>query len=239
MDLAGLTSQGAGAAARGACALVPAGSTEQHGGLAPLGCDTVIAMEICRRAAGISGAVCAPPLWYGHSPSHAGFPGTVSLSAGALASVVRDVAAGLALSGFGHVIFLSGHGGNRGPALCGLSEAASCTGASFRYLGYWDLPGAAEEERRIFGGPTGWHASAAEVSMYMHLVPSFMPEPGAMKAYPPSPAPGEVLSPCAWRRRYPDGPAGVDVSMIDPERGAEYLSFLSGALASVIPPGGG
>jgi creatinine amidohydrolase len=197
-------------------------------------------MEICARAAAISGAFCAPPLWYGHSPSHADFPGTVSLAAGTLASLVRDVAAGLAGSGFGRVILLSGHGGNRGPVLCGLSEAASCSpGASFRYFGYWDLPGAAEEERRIFGGPTGWHASAAEVSMYMHMVPSFRPEAGAMKAYPPSPAAGEVLSPSAWRSRYPDGPAGVDVSMIDPERGGEYLSFLSGALASVIAPGGG
>ncbi len=215
--------------------LVPLGSTEQHGGLAPVDCDTVVAGSVCAGAAEACGAVSAPPLPYGYSDSHLAFAGTVSLSSFALSVAVEDFVRSLYGEGFRNILFLSGHGGNRSPVMTGIERVGrECPGARLLYMGYWDIPGALEEEVRVFGKPTGYHASAVEVSIYMHLRPEFTPDPSAMRRYPPSPLPGEHLDAHEWRSRYPDGPAGVDAGLIDPEKGREYLGFLVAGLAGFV-----
>lgn len=216
-------------------ALVPAGSTEQHGPLAPIGCDAAVASAVCLRAAEKTGVVCTPCLHLGMSSSHMAFPGTVSLEPGTMSAVVRDVLVSLAAHGFGEILILNGHGGNRGPCVAGMAEASlKAPGLRSRFMGYWELPGAAEMERKLFGLHSGYHATAAEVSIYMHLNPRFRPDPSSLKRYPPSPEPGAVLDSAEWRRRYPEGPAGVDARMVDADRGASLLDFLVGALAGVI-----
>ena len=71
-------------AADGVLAL-PLGSTEQHGPHLPLSTDTDLAVELCRRlAAARPACVVAPPLPYGSSGEHRGFPGTVSIGQAAL-----------------------------------------------------------------------------------------------------------------------------------------------------------
>lgn len=216
-------------------ALVPAGSTEQHGPLAPVGCDAAVASAVCLRAAERAGVVCAPCLHLGMSSSHMAFPGTVSLEPATMSAVVRDVLVSLAAHGFREVLVLNGHGGNRGPCVAGMAEASlRAPGLRSRFMGYWELPGAAGMEREMFGPHSGYHATAAEVSVYMHLNPWFRPASSALKLYPPSPESGKVLDPEEWRRLYPEGPAGVDGGMIDAGRGAAFLDFLVGALEGVI-----
>lgn len=215
--------------------LVPAGSTEQHGPLAPVGCDAVIAEAICTGAAGGTGVVCTPCLHFGMSSNHMAFAGTVSLEPETMSSVVRDVLVSLATHGFRDMMILNGHGGNRGPCVAGMAEASiSSPGIRSRFLGYWELPGASEMELELFGPRSGYHATAAEVSMYMHLFPGFEPEPSSLKEYPPSPAPGAVLSAGEWRMAYPDGPAGVDARRIDPAAGARFFEFLVQSLSTEL-----
>ena len=43
------------------------GSTEQHGGFAPLGTDTYVALALAAAGAKRTGALAAPPLWFGWS----------------------------------------------------------------------------------------------------------------------------------------------------------------------------
>ncbi|MDR1536294.1 MAG: creatininase family protein [Planctomycetota bacterium] len=92
-------------------AILPIGSTEQHGPAAPLGVDTYAAIAVAGDAARQAGVVVAPPLWFGDSPHHLGFPGTISLRSGTLAAVVKDVVHFLARNGFRRFIFLNGHKG--------------------------------------------------------------------------------------------------------------------------------
>jgi creatinine amidohydrolase len=212
---------------------IPLGSTEQHGALAPLHCDAAVALELCRRASDTAGTVCAPVLPYGSSECHRGFPGTVSLSRRTLSSVVEDIVGSLVPHGFRTILFLSGHGGNRAPvedALGGLEGLHP--GVRLEYRGYWSLPGAREIEERLFEGRSGYHATAAEVSMYMHLFPGFCLPPEAVHRYPPSP-PGPMSS-LEWLEAYPEGPAGVDARQISPAKGAELFDFLRGSLAGVL-----
>jgi len=213
---------------------LPAGSTEQHGEMARLGCDALVAESVCRLACEISGTVMAPVLSYGMSDGHLDFTGTVSLAPLTMAAVVRDVASSLASSGFGRIILLSAHGGNRGPALTGLYEAVrEWPDVHMRYLSYWELPGAAELEEELFPEGSGFHATAAEVSMLMHLRPDFQPvapESPVMDM----PERGEVVGAAQWRRRFPEGPCGVDPEQVSAEKGRRLLEHLAGALAGLL-----
>ncbi|MYR62381.1 creatininase family protein, partial [Streptomyces sp. SID625] len=60
--------------------VVPVGSTEQHGPHLPFTVDTDIALALAERLAAVrEWVVLAPPVHYGSSGEHAGFPGTLSI----------------------------------------------------------------------------------------------------------------------------------------------------------------
>lgn len=236
MQLAGMTTGAVGDyLSRRSLVVIPAGSTEQHGALAPIGCDAAVASAICAAATGRTGAICSPCMEFGMSENHLAFAGTMSLRPATLSSVISDIISSLAGQGFRSFLFVSGHGGNRGPVLAGLaSSAAAHPGCRMRYMGYWDLAGAEETQRSLFGPDNGYHATAAEVSMYMYLFPPFEPDPAALHRYPPSPAPGSVLSADEWKARYPDGPAGVDARNASAEKGKAFFDFLVDSLSAEI-----
>jgi creatinine amidohydrolase len=95
--------------------VVPLGATEQHGPHLPLSVDTDVAVALCRGlAAGRTDVLVAPPLPYGSSGEHAGFPGTLSIGQRALELVVVELARS-ATDTWRRVLFVSGHGGNAGP----------------------------------------------------------------------------------------------------------------------------
>ena len=93
-------------------AVLPVGSHEQHGPYLPLATDTVVACTIARAVADAHPVQLLPPITISCSQEHAAWPGTVSISARTLYSVVRDVADSLRRSGVPHLVLVSGHGGN-------------------------------------------------------------------------------------------------------------------------------
>ena len=94
-------------------AIVPVGSTEQHGPALPVGTDWMIAEYFAREvAARTDKAVVAPVIPYGHALYHADFPGTLAVSISTLALYVREVIDCLLNYGITHILFINGHGGN-------------------------------------------------------------------------------------------------------------------------------
>jgi len=95
-------------------ALLPVGSTEQHGPHAPLSTDSLIAEAVA--AAGADAydgeVVVAPTLPYGISAEHRRFSGTLWLSPDVFRAAVRDVVGSLRHHGFDRVVVVNGHGGN-------------------------------------------------------------------------------------------------------------------------------
>jgi creatinine amidohydrolase len=97
--------------------LIPFGTTEQHGPAGPLGLDGYVAIALAEDAAAQAGVLAAPPLWYGDSSHHLGFPGTISLRTETLMQVVYDMVRSLARHGFRRVLLINGHKMTNLPAL--------------------------------------------------------------------------------------------------------------------------
>ena len=138
---------------------VPLGATEQHGPHLPLGTDTTIA---CALAAGLAEArddvVVAPPLPYGSSGEHAGFPGTLSIGQDALHAVIVE----LARSSPGPMLFVSAHGGNAEP----LAAAVRKLRIEGHEVRAWSP---------AFGGDA--HAGRVETSLMLALAPALVRSP--------------------------------------------------------------
>ena len=93
--------------------IVPMGATENHGPHAPLGTDSIIVGELCRRMAVQLDALVAPVLPVGYSPQHLPFPGSISISHEIASALLYEEANCLRGQGFHRFVFISGHGGNR------------------------------------------------------------------------------------------------------------------------------
>lgn len=95
-------------------ALVPVGSTEQHGPHAPLGTDTLNAERVAERGAEQCDdpVVVAPPVPVGVAEEHRAFAGTLWTSESTFRSYVRDIVGSLAAHGWDRVVLVNGHGGN-------------------------------------------------------------------------------------------------------------------------------
>lgn len=102
---------------RESIALVPVGSTEQHGPAGCLGVDSYVAITLAEDAAQRSGVLVTPPVWFGDSSHHSGFPGTITVRTETLVALVRDVCRSLARHGFDRIVIVNGHKGSNLPAL--------------------------------------------------------------------------------------------------------------------------
>ena len=59
--------------------LFPVGSTEQHGSHLPIMTDSAWAIGVAEAVAAQENVLICPPLYFGWSPHHLAYPGTVSL----------------------------------------------------------------------------------------------------------------------------------------------------------------
>lgn len=155
-------------------ALLPVGSFEQHGDFLPLATDTVIACTIAREIAAAYPVRLLPPVTISCSHEHAAWPGTVSISAKTLYSVVRDIAGSLRRSGVGHLVLVNGHGGNYVLANVVQETVQDAPGTMALFPSLADL-----DEARIAAGistspDTDMHAGELETSVLLHAHPELV-----------------------------------------------------------------
>jgi creatinine amidohydrolase len=93
-------------------ALVPLGSTEQHGPHLPEGTDHLIAEGLAREGAERTGYLCTPTINIGVSPHHRQFDGTMWVDAPVFRDYVESLTRNLSYHGIDRVVYVNAHGGN-------------------------------------------------------------------------------------------------------------------------------
>ena len=156
-------------------AVLPVGSTEQHGPHAPLSTDTISAEAIA--AAGADAydgeAVVAPALSYGISEEHRHFSGTLWLSPDTFRDAVREVIESLAHHGWDRIVVVNGHGVNTDAlreVVASVTREEVASAVAFTWFDAID-PGNVGDASDL---EEMGHAGAIETSVVMHHAPELL-----------------------------------------------------------------
>ena len=163
-------------ALRDAVAVLPVAAVEQHGPHLPLGTDAIIAQGYLDRAAALVpdglDVLLLPVQAVGKSDEHAGFPGTLTLTAETALRAWTEIGASVARAGCTRLVVVSSHGGNSAVidlvagALRGLGLVAVTT--SWSRLGVPDGLFPEDEIRH------GIHAGGIETALMLALRPDLV-----------------------------------------------------------------
>ncbi|MET9800446.1 creatininase family protein [Streptomyces sp. NPDC006368] len=154
-------------------AVLPIGSFEQHGPFLPLTTDTVIACAIAREVAAVHPVHLLPPVTISCSHEHSAWPGTVSISAATLYSVVRDIAESLRRSGMENLVLINGHGGNH--VLRNVVQESVGSGTRMAlFPGAADWGDARERAGVLTSSHSDMHAGEVETSILLHDHPELV-----------------------------------------------------------------
>ncbi|MDR0352829.1 MAG: creatininase family protein [Opitutaceae bacterium] len=225
-----------------ALVIIPTGAIEQHGRHLPVGVDAILGQAWLNHAlpklapAAAARVWVAPPVTYGKSNEHAGFPGTVSLTARTLRRLLLALAAHVRGLGFRHLAVLNTHGGNSPVVVYTLREIQTVLGLRAGMLG---LPRPAELSAQE--AAHGFHAGEWETALMLacagRLVrmdravrehPARVDEPGGLR-------PGGAPAVFAWLASDISA-SGVmgDATAATLKKGARWLDESSTALARRI-----
>ncbi len=211
-------------------ALLPVGSTEQHGPHAPLGTDAISAEAVAEAGAERfdDEVVVAPAIPVGVAEEHRDFAGTLWVSEDTFRDYVRETVASLAHHGWDRVVVVNGHGGNVGPLreVCArISRHDDAYAVPFTWFDAVDAPGMGH------GGPE-------ETSFVRHVRPDLVREERLDEA-----AEGSADGWGEWvggvnlaydSAEFSENGAVGDPREASAERGEELLDDASDALASVL-----
>lgn len=223
--------------------ILPIGAIEQHGPHLPTITDTLQVTHVLDATlARLPEAVKAwslPPLNYGKSNEHTGFPGTISLSASTLLAVLHDIADSVKAAGFRRLAFLNGHGGN----MALLEVAARDIRVRTNLLCFCLQPGLfvnppfpiTPEEQRL-----GFHAGELETSLMLAIAPELVHMDKATRHFAPFPESTTPLfffgaAATAWLSR-DWSPTGVfgDATLGTAEKGQAIIDAAAERLAALI-----
>jgi creatinine amidohydrolase len=152
-------------------AILPVGSTEQHGPHLAMDIDTVSALCVAEAVGARTGVPVLPAIPYGCSLGHSHrWPGTLALAPETLTQLVVDVLTWAYRGGFRRLLILNGHVTNHAPLRCALEHLRSrfddCM-VALRDLG--DVSPRVRAEYCADG--SDWHANCAETALMMAVAP--------------------------------------------------------------------
>lgn len=152
-------------------AIIPTGSTEQHGPNGTFEVDTARAREFSIRLGErlYPKVIVTPPVQFGVSEHHIHFPGTLTLKPDTFVQVCMDIAWSLHQHGIRKFVFINGHGGNR-PSL---STVINLIKYEMGDEALWVSPTALVDDiiKEHVTSPITGHACESEMSQCLYLCP--------------------------------------------------------------------
>jgi len=153
-------------------ALIPVGSTEQHGPQLPLGTDFLTAQALAESVAKRINAICTPVIPIGVSAHHRQFWGTLWVSPETFRQYLYEIALALGYHGIRRIIFVNGHGGNFA-SLQEISRRLRSEGIYSVVYQWWTDLAVVELQKRLFKSK-GSHAGATETAMVLSIRPELV-----------------------------------------------------------------
>jgi creatinine amidohydrolase len=152
-------------------AILPVGSTEQHGPHLAMDTDTISATLVAEAVAARTGVPVLPAIPYGCSLGHSHrWPGTLALRPETLTQLVVDVLSWAYGAGFRRLLILNGHVTNHAPLRCALEHLRArfddCM-LALRDVG--DVSPRVRAEYCADG--SDWHANCAETALLLARAP--------------------------------------------------------------------
>jgi creatinine amidohydrolase len=189
----------------------PVASIEQHGPHLPLVVDAALGTAVLGKAlAHLDPAIPAyalPTQCYGKANEHWHFPGTITLSAPTLITVLTEVAESLYRAGFRKLVFLNSHGGQpQVLEIVARDVHQKYSDFCLFPIALWRVPHRGSELMSEQERQYGIHAGDGETSMMLYLLPETVRFEQALCEYPQDLPQETLLSmegrmPFAWVTR--------------------------------------
>ncbi|WP_440765637.1 creatininase family protein [Natronorubrum sp. DTA7] len=218
------TTTAAEALERAEVAVLPTGSTEQHGPALALGMDHLAAEAFARTAVDRDDAVVLPTIPVGVSEHHRQFDGTLYVTAETFERYIEETISSLAAHGVRKAVVVNGHGGNSDALRRAARTLRDEETAFAPPWNWWD--GVADVADDLFD-EEGGHADAMESSLLWHLREDLV-DPDALEA-------AEAGASEAWGESVHGAALGFDTidfsesgavgrpTQADPEKGAQLF----------------
>lgn len=218
-------------------AILPIGSTEQHGPTGLIGTDALCAEAVAVRVGEILGIMVAPTIAVGMAQHHMEFPGSMTLRPTTLIAVLRDCLLSLVRHGFRRVLLVNGHGGNAATVHAAFAEThmeldrfTPRPELHTRMLNWWEMPEIDRLSAELYGNSVGAHATPPELALTWAL----HPETADNRVLEPRVAPrGPFHGAADFRARFPDGRMGSDPSLATAAHGERMLAVAAAEIAKV------
>ncbi len=158
-------------------AVLPVGSTEEHGPHMPLAADTIQGTEVSRRIVarlaldGIR-SVAAAPIPFGVSLELMDFPGTITLTPGTMTSVIKEVCNSLIKHGFLKLVLLVAHAQNTGVMYSAAQELSQQPMVRVLVLNW--LPPLRKAYSEVLKSGTGGHGGEGETARVLASIPELV-----------------------------------------------------------------